>query len=99
MNARHVLTPLVRFFDQRDDLVEVHRCGVANQCACGSRCHDLLGHERSGVKANRTALNQAQAAHGDEIRRTGTGSNEMDRHSAASAAMRVPSFALYPRGV
>ena len=94
MDARDIMPLGVRGFDLGDDLIEMHRRGVDHARIGGRRVHDLLRHQRSGIEADRTALDQLQSAHGDEVRRARPGSDEIDGHVFAPFTMPVPAFPL-----
>ena len=75
-----------------DDLVEGQRRRVDQARARRRRGEDVARHQRAGIEADRAALDQPQAAHGDQIGGAGTGADEMDGHCAGAveiAARRV----------
>ena len=96
MHPRDVLAAFMRRRHLGDDLVERQRRRVDDPRTLGRGLDDLRGHQRAGIEADRAALDQAQAAHGDQVGRAGTGADEMHGHAALSfrglSAMPVPAF-------
>jgi hypothetical protein len=70
----------VRRLHLRDDLVEGEGAGVDDARSRGRPRDHGLGHQRARIETDRAALDEAEAAHGDEVRRTRPGADEMDRH-------------------
>ena len=86
MDPGDVLSPGVSFLHQRDNLVEMHRGGIAHQGVGRRGGDDGLRHQRAGVEADRAALDHAQSAHGDEVRRAWPGTDEVDFHEGSNLA-------------
>ena len=66
--------------DLGQDFVEVHGCGVEHPGTGRRFGHDLGRDQGAGVEADRTAADQGEPAHGDEVGRTRAGADEVDRH-------------------
>ena len=81
MDAGDVLARVMGGGDLGDDLIEMHRRGVADQRAGGRGGDDFGGDERAGIEADRAALDEALAAQGDEVGRAGAGADEVDGHA------------------
>ncbi len=82
MDARDILTPIMRRLHIRDDLVEMHRCRILDDRPLRRTFHRLFRHQRTGIEAHRAAFDQSKPANGDEIRRAGTGADEIDCHAS-----------------
>ena len=80
MHPRDVETVAMGGVDFRDDFVERQRRGVNDPRARRRSGDNLARHERTGIKAHRTALDQAQPAHGDQIGCAGSGADETHGH-------------------
>src|SRR6185437_14905308 len=79
----------------RRDLVQRHRRGVDDAGIRRAVFEQGGRHQRPGIKADRAARDQVAAAHGDEVRRTRSGADEMDGHGATLAIAQVaPSAAM-----
>ena len=81
VDAGHVLVPGGRFVDHGNDLVEVHRRGIADEGVGGGFGHHLAGDEGAGVEADRAAADQGQPADGDEVGRSRARTDEVDGHA------------------
>ena len=82
--------------DLGKDLIERQRGGVHDARPVRRRLDDLSRHQRAGIKADGTGFDQSQATHRNEIRRAGTGSDEVDRHSVSNAFVSLVSPAPMP---
>ena len=91
MHARHIVPGRMRRLDLGDDLVQVHRHGVHDARAGGRRGDDLRRHQRSGIKAHGAALDEPQAAHGDQVGRARSRADEMNGHCAAFPRAALPA--------
>ena len=80
MDARHILSRPMCRFDLGDDLIEMKRSGVDDTGTLWRCLDDLFRHQRSGIEADRAALDQLQAPQGDEIGCARSGADEMNAH-------------------
>ena len=80
MDPRHVMCRGVGRLDLGHDLVEVHGGGVDDPRPGRGLGHDLGRHQRARVEADRAALDQPQAADGDQVGGARAGADEMDGH-------------------
>ena len=78
MHAGDVKAAAIRLAHLRHDLVEGERAGVDHARILGCRGHHGRRHQGARIEADRAALDQPQAAHGDEVRGARSRADEMD---------------------
>ena len=96
MDAGDVLAARVSGDDLGDDLVEMHRRGVADERAGWGGGDDLGGDQRAGIEADGAALDEALAAQRDEVGRAGAGADEVDGHVFGALDQAVPRGLAWP---
>ena len=89
MDARHVLALRMGLGDFGDDLIERHRRGVDDTRAFGCGLDDFFGHQRAGIEADRTILDEPKSAQRDEVGRAGAGADEVNGHDRAFSESRA----------
>ena len=102
VHAGNVLAVRVRRLHLVDDLVEGHGGGIEHPGALRRAGDDFRRHERARVEDHRARLDEAPAAHRDELGVARTGPDEVDGHGAPPPACEsAPEFApaSLPRGV
>src|SRR5579872_6549916 len=80
MQPRHVLARGISAAEFLDDGFERERGGVDDPRAGRTEGEQFLRHERAGVETDGRTGDEVAAAQSDEVRRPGTGADEMDRH-------------------
>ena len=63
-----------------DDLIQCQRSGVDHPGVGRAQRQQVLGHDRAGVQADRAAAQEPMAAHRDQVGRTRSRADEVDRH-------------------
>ncbi len=96
MQPGDIVTLGVGIGELGDDLLEVQRSGVDDPGLGWAQFQQVVGHDRSRVQADPAALQQALAAHGDEIGRTGAGADEVDRHSTVTDHCEIGISGRHP---
>ena len=64
-------------------VVKVETRGVDEPRAGRAVLEDLRRHQRTGVQAHGTRLDEAEGTHGDEVGRAGASSDEVDGHACS----------------
>src|SRR5690349_16372901 len=90
METGHIPAFLVGRDAFGDNLIERQRRRIDDAGARRAMIQQRRRNERPGVETDRTARDQVAAPHGDEVRRSRPGTDEMDRHKPAS---RAPAMA------
>src|SRR6185437_11555169 len=94
METRDIPAFIGRSPEFGDDLVERHRRRIDDARTGGAIFEQRLGHERTRIQADRTTGDEIASAQGNEIRRAGSGADEMNRHDPSPMAIaQVTLFA------
>lgn len=80
VQAGDVVACRVRAADFRHDRIEVQRRRVDDARSPGAVGQDRLGHQRSGVQADRAGGDQVAAAQGQQVGRAGAGADKVHAH-------------------
>ena len=80
MNARDIQTRGVGYAECFYDLIQSHGSCIHDFGVVRRRRYDFLWHERPGVETDGAGSNQSLSTQGDQIGRTGTGTNEINSH-------------------
>src|SRR6476646_8072777 len=80
MEPRHVVAGPMRRFELGDNLIEAHGGRVDDARPVWTEREDVLVHQRAGIETDRAARDEVCAAEGEQVRRAGTGADEMHGH-------------------